>query len=103
MWHGNGGLQVEAELIGSSGELEGLRERVARGVMAGLSIGFLADQRADVWEQPTHAVGYADRHATRCPHPRGLSLVVWPAYAGACVRGIKQPHREPVEVGSHPR
>ena len=44
------GLGVEARLVGNDHELEGIRRRLAAGLMTGLSVGFQAGK--PMWEKP---------------------------------------------------
>ncbi len=81
------GLEIEADLIGADDELEGVRRRLAAGLMAGLSIGFVADSHADVWiapEKRSELPVVIRRHATI----REVSFVQWPAYASAGVDSV---------------
>ncbi len=88
MWIGPTGLEIEGTLVGSASELDGTRERVGAGVLAALSIGFINNDRLDRWTKPTSRSGLPSvlRRGARV---REISLVLWPAFDGAKVTGIR--------------
>jgi phage head maturation protease len=80
------GMEIEAELVGADVELEGIRRRLAAGLAAGLSIGFLPDPDDEEWRPaPPGGLPLVVRRGVKI---REVSLVHWPAYAGAGVTGV---------------
>lgn len=88
MWHDDSGLQIEAELVGSSNEIDGLRERIGHNLLTGLSVGFICDPKSDDWRQAT-TPGKLPRVTRRGARIREASLVLWPAYSDARVTAIR--------------
>jgi HK97 family phage prohead protease len=88
LWQSGRGVEMEATLVGSSQELDGVRERAGHGVMSGLSIAFRSDDRRDVWTAPTYEGGLplVRRRGVRI---REASLVTFPAYDVARIDTIR--------------
>lgn len=74
------GLGVEARLVGSDHELEGIRRRLAAGLMTGLSVGFQAAK--PMWEKPPGR-GMPPGKRIRGAKIVELSLVNYPAFPSA--------------------
>ncbi len=85
--HGPDGLRVEARLAASPDELAGIAARVDAGVQAGLSIGALADKRADVWTRS--AANGLPRVLRRGATLVEVSLCTWAAYRDAQVLELR--------------
>lgn len=104
MWHADTGLQLEAELVGSSSEIESVREKVGHGVMSSLSIGFYSDPSLDVWEQAT-TPGALPSVTRRGVKIRECSLVIWPAYPQARITALRNRTERQLEsdkiIGEH--
>jgi HK97 family phage prohead protease len=80
------GLEVEVRLLGSDSELQSFRRRAEGGVLSGLSIGFVPNRRADIWQPPDETgLPTVLRRGARL---RELSAVVFPAFEDARVMGI---------------
>ncbi|HKE72472.1 MAG TPA: HK97 family phage prohead protease [Acidimicrobiales bacterium] len=88
LWSDASGLQLEAELVGSSSEIDGLRERIGHGVLTGLSVGFFSDGTADQWEAASRPGGVPTVLRRRA-QVREASLCVWPAYDKARVTALR--------------
>lgn len=82
------GLGIEARLIGSEPELDGWRRRLAAGLMAGLSIGFVA-AGPQKWLRPTRS-GQPPTVIRRGVKIHEVSLVCWPAYERAAVLSVNE-------------
>lgn len=82
------GLEIEAELVGSDIELEGIRRKVESGLVAALSVGFVPDPGADVWTAPARR-GELPLVLRRNAKLREISLVVWPAFNQAVIQSIR--------------
>lgn len=81
------GLEIEAQLVGSEPELEGIRRRLAAGLQSGLSIGFFPDRKSDIWTRPENRSGMP-LVLRRNVELREVSLVMWGAYPSAQVTGV---------------
>jgi HK97 family phage prohead protease len=102
LWHERDGLHVEATLSGSASEVDGIIARARDGVMGGLSVGFLGGGRADVWTSPS-TPGGVPTVLRRNAQLRELSLVVWPALAGAQVHRVSAYTRGGAELAERLR
>ncbi len=82
------GLGIEGKLVGGDSEIEGWRRRFAEGIMAALSIGFVAEGRQE-WRLPERR-GAPPLCIRRNVEVVEASLVQWPAYADAAVVSINE-------------
>lgn len=82
------GLEIEAELVGSDDEIQGLTRRIAAGIQARMSIGFHPSHEDDIWAAPARSGPALPLVTRRGVKIREVSIVVWPAYAGAVIEGI---------------
>lgn len=80
------GLGIEGRLVGSDGEIEGWRRKLAAGLMAALSVGFVA-QGPQEWRRPER-YGAPPVVVRRGVEIVEISLVTWPAYDSAGVVSI---------------
>lgn len=97
------GLRLEATLVGSDGEVQGIARRARAGVMAGLSVGFLTSTRLDQWTAPT-TPGGLPTVLRRAAVVREASIVVWPALEGAHIEQVDEPdlvNRSAVLIAEH--
>ena len=81
------GLGVEARLVGNDHELEGIRRRLAAGLMTGLSVGFQAGKPQ--WEKPPRH-GMPPGKRVRGAKIVELSLVNYPAFPSAGALSLNQ-------------
>lgn len=82
------GLTIEATVTGSADEKSGWRERWTHGLMTALSVGF-SPGRGDVWTRPEQR-GDLPRVVRRGVTVHEISLVNWPAFAGARLTALTQ-------------
>ena len=80
------GLAIEGRLVGSDGEIEGWRRKLAAGLMAALSVGFVT-QGPQEWRRPER-YGAPPVVVRRGVEIVEISLVTWPAYDSAGVLSI---------------
>ena len=89
MWHADDGLQLEAELIGADVELDGWRRRIGAGLLAGLSVGFIANPATRHVDGATVEERVADACDVEASRSARVSIVQLPAYSGATVDSIR--------------
>ena len=77
------GLGIEGRLVGSDAEIEGWRRKLAAGLMAALSVGFVADGPQE-WRRPER-YGAPPVVVRRGVEVVEISLVQWGAYDSAGV------------------
>jgi phage head maturation protease len=82
------GLGIEGRLVGSDAEIEGWRRKLGAGLMAALSIGFVAEGPQE-WRRPER-YGQPPRVIRRNVEIMEISLVNWAAYTSAGVLSINE-------------